>query len=580
MLTGYQDEESPGRRLQEVAERGSGSIRLGQDKIDVQCRLGAYAISAHADEGQIISLVETLGPEHVALVHGDEAAQASLEKALVERGRIVHRPHAGQSLQFGFADRKVLGMQAAERDLRTRQAEVNRQRRERMQSFSAVAGKWLLIKGDPPTPARCLALESDRLWVEVAPGLEQGVYPEEVLVLLGEAHPRAEDLAVYMAAQPARAEMEPNQALAYANQHFPPEARLRKTGYRLDQNLLVLTFDFPDAARERFADQLASLEATTGWKVEVISETNQAALNALVRELLPEGWQIVKGPSIFRDQKRLSVTLQAPSPVKEPGIEAEMHSRFHEISGYTLDLIWAAVPAPGTSAPTLAMPGERMEINAAYRYIKDVLQGSTIYRTSQKGDEIVLSFISPQVGERYQEQIDDLEKQVGWRLSINPQPNQGAILEAARALVSRAGWTVVKGPGIYPDKAEVFICLSSPPEPAVLSELAESFESQTGFRLAIQTPASSAPSTAAGARAAQAASVEIPVKRIRLRPYHENLSLDPEKLNKDIERARRLGVTPPVAVRRLPDGYLLMDGLYRLRAAEALGLERIPALVE
>jgi len=33
-------------------------------------------------------------------------------------------------------------------------------------------------------------------------------------------------------------------------------------------------------------------------------------------------------------------------------------------------------------------------------------------------------------------------------------------------------------------------------------------------------------------------------------------------------------------VRRVKDGYILTDGLYRLRAAEALGFERIPALVE
>ena len=83
LLTGYQDEESPGRRLQEVAEHGRGTHAPGQRrKVDVQCHLGTYSLSAHADEGQLISLVETLDPEHVVLVHGDENARASLEKAL------------------------------------------------------------------------------------------------------------------------------------------------------------------------------------------------------------------------------------------------------------------------------------------------------------------------------------------------------------------------------------------------------------------------------------------------------------------------------------------------------------------
>ncbi len=41
-----------------------------------------------------------------------------------------------------------------------------------------------------------------------------------------------------------------------------------------------------------------------------------------------------------------------------------------------------------------------------------------------------------------------------------------------------------------------------------------------------------------------------------------------------------MGITPPIQVRRVRDGYLLTDGLYRLRAAEALGLERVPAVAE
>ncbi|MGC1379044.1 MAG: MBL fold metallo-hydrolase, partial [Anaerolineales bacterium] len=108
LLTGYQDEESPGRRLQELAEgRGgsetrpnNGTIRLGADKIDVQCRIASYSLSAHADESQIINLVETLNPETVFLVHGDESARASLEKALTARQRSARLPKAGQSFEI------------------------------------------------------------------------------------------------------------------------------------------------------------------------------------------------------------------------------------------------------------------------------------------------------------------------------------------------------------------------------------------------------------------------------------------------------------------------------------------------
>ncbi len=53
-----------------------------------------------------------------------------------------------------------------------------------------------------------------------------------------------------------------------------------------------------------------------------------------------------------------------------------------------------------------------------------------------------------------------------------------------------------------------------------------------------------------------------------------------DKLEKAIQRARHMGITPPIQVRRQGDGYLLVDGLYRLRAAQALGLATIPAEIE
>jgi Cft2 family RNA processing exonuclease len=575
LLTGYQDEESPGRRLQELAKKGRGTLRLGNEKVDVQCHLQTYSLSAHADEGQLISLIETLNPEHIILVHGDGEARASLYKALGERKRLVHLPRSGQALDFQFDKRKTMRMDALSDDLRTRQINLGHERRARMQGFVDVTGKWLLLKGNAPTPVRCLALESDHLWVEVSPGLEQAAYPEEILAILGDNPPTEADLLPYQPRSAVQAGMEPNQALALANQHFPPEARLRKVGYRLAEHILVLTFDFPVAARQRYAESINALQSATGWQVELSMEANQNALNALVREVLPEGWQIVKGPAIHREQKRVAVTVAGPRLSEEEG--GRVCQQFMAESGYELNLNFTAQSAAPIPLPA-AMRGERLEINAAYSLIKTALEGSTLYRTSLKGDEIVLSFISPQVGERYQAQIAALAQQVGWRLSINPQPNQGAILETARALFSASRWSITKGPSIYPEKAEVAVSLGHLPGERELSDLVAAFENQTGFRLVINAPLS--PPPIPQAKAQNLDIVEIPLERIRLRPSQQALALDPMKLNKAIERASRMGITPPIQVRRAREGYVLVDGLYRFRAAEALQLERIPAIVE
>ncbi|MBN2149031.1 MAG: ParB N-terminal domain-containing protein, partial [Anaerolineales bacterium] len=540
-----------------------------------QCHLGTYSLSAHADEGQLISLAETLDPEHIVLVHGDGEARASLEKALSERRRIVHLPHSGQVLAFQFDQRKIMRTDALAGDLRAHQMELVSERRSRLLDFANSAGKWLLLKGEAPTPVRCLALEDDHLWVEVAPGLEQAAYPEDILAVLGDTTPTEADLAPYRPRSAAPTVMEPNQALALANQHFPPEARLRKAGYRLAEHILVLTFDFPTAALQNFAEAIAALQSATSWEVEVTPEANQSALNALVREVLPGGWQIIKGPAIHREQKRVAVTVAASQVPEEQ--EEQVCQRFLTETGYDLSITFAS-PASAAIVFPVDWRGERLEINAAYNLIKSALEGSTLYRTSLKGDEIVLSFISSQVGERYREQINELEEQAGWRLSINPQPNQGAILEVARTLLNKAGWTIVKGPSIYLEKTEVAVSLSNFPEEQEISKLATAFDHQTGFRLVVNAPLSPTSKTQASPQNLNV--VEIPLARIRLHPSHQALALDPVKLNKAIERARRMGIAPPIQVRRAREDYVLVDGLYRLRAAEALKLERIPAIVE
>ncbi|MDX9993362.1 MAG: ParB/RepB/Spo0J family partition protein, partial [Anaerolineales bacterium] len=480
-------------------------------------------------------------------------------------------PRAGQSFELTFGKSKFI--QPLADDLRTQQDERNRQRRAKMAEFAEAAGKWIVYQGDDVAPARCLSLESDHLLVEIAPGLSQTVYPEAVLAVLGTVPPAESDLAAFKPEIALPAIMEPNQALAAANSHFPSEARLRKSGYRLADHILTLTFDFPDSAYARHADLIASLEKATGWTVEVTPETNQAALNALVREALPDDWQVLKGPAIHREQKKVAVTVSGK--IYEL---ASVVKTFAEISGWELSVTITSQPA---GAPVVASTGgQRLEINAAYAFIKSALEGSTLYRTSLKGEQIVLSFISRQVAERYAEKIGELAEQTGWPLTVNPQPNQGAILEVARVMLANVGLTAKKGPGIYPEKAEVTATLAGDVSETQLAEITEAFISATGFELKLSAPPMPVASPQSKVENQNSSIVEIPLKLIRLNNYQQSLALDPAKLKKATERARHMGITPPIQVRRLRDGYLLTDGLYRLRAAETLGLEKIPALVE
>jgi ParB family chromosome partitioning protein len=75
------------------------------------------------------------------------------------------------------------------------------------------------------------------------------------------------------------------------------------------------------------------------------------------------------------------------------------------------------------------------------------------------------------------------------------------------------------------------------------------------------------------------AAIEIPIDRIRRNPYQPRKRIDEEQLTQLTESIRQHGVIQPVLVTEQLDGYQLVAGERRLRAAQAAGLERIPAVV-
>lgn len=72
---------------------------------------------------------------------------------------------------------------------------------------------------------------------------------------------------------------------------------------------------------------------------------------------------------------------------------------------------------------------------------------------------------------------------------------------------------------------------------------------------------------------------EIPVAAIRPNPYQPREHFDEEELAALAESVREVGILQPVLVRSVGDGYELIAGERRWRAARRVGLQQIPALV-
>lgn len=83
-LSGYQDAESPGRRLQAL-ESGDTLNFADGSCVGVNCGVERFHLSAHSDQTQLVSFIKTLNPKALALVHGDRSALQSLREKLYKQ---------------------------------------------------------------------------------------------------------------------------------------------------------------------------------------------------------------------------------------------------------------------------------------------------------------------------------------------------------------------------------------------------------------------------------------------------------------------------------------------------------------
>jgi ParB family chromosome partitioning protein len=72
---------------------------------------------------------------------------------------------------------------------------------------------------------------------------------------------------------------------------------------------------------------------------------------------------------------------------------------------------------------------------------------------------------------------------------------------------------------------------------------------------------------------------ELPITQIRPNPYQPRTSWNEEQLQDLCESIKSNGIIQPIIVRKNADGYEIIAGERRLRAAEMAGLETVPVLV-
>ena len=85
VITGYQDEESPGRKILDLLDADEESERylsINGLNIPVKCKVKKVGLSAHSDKNEIKGVLERISARNIILVHGNEEVIRSLGKEI------------------------------------------------------------------------------------------------------------------------------------------------------------------------------------------------------------------------------------------------------------------------------------------------------------------------------------------------------------------------------------------------------------------------------------------------------------------------------------------------------------------
>lgn len=520
-ITGYQDEESPGRRLLNLLDREKGTkmLAFGDKSFEVKCGIGKYNLSAHADKYEIISLVNHIAPKRVFFVHGDEKVIQAL--SLETQSGIkepVFAPSNGESFEIGGKS-KLRKHSTNMPDSINEIFELSEDLLKKLSVHLAVSG---FESRDFTIEDLLFAAFGRREFTEDETALFLNAVNASVYFKRNKVKQflyNISELAAWLALSakangtlPQGPEIPPeklqgempakvhrvNQAeiLQAVEESFPLDSGLYRKGLREDTRTILLYFNFPAVASERYKDTLIRLAERTGWEVKVNSEVNLEAVKSTAASLIPEFTKL----SYMKDLGEIRLKTEGVIEDKR-----EIISRFKELTGLELNIMDTSRPAVPVFNPEAdntpsplpegdsRMPnGEKMEQNTALWLIDEAFKETEdrIYRKSIKtegtGKFIELFFISPVIGNKYKSVISGLERATAWQIRCSSAINQFEVINAGRRIFEETGIKLTKNMSLHTSELRAEIFINPGYDPQWLEEASSKFTKATGLEVTIR----------------------------------------------------------------------------------------------
>lgn len=493
IITGYQDEESPGRELLNLLENPEeAELTVNGRTVPVRCQIEQVGLSAHGDKSEIISLVNQLSCRRVFLVHGSWEAMEELGSELAgeDYRRQIYLPECGQEYDVQLHRKRKQILHQLPHALAMERP------------FTEEDGKRLWEYWQEHYSGKIFSVSQiAQIWYG-RPGTEEGILQNMQEILLHSPYfsPDARRMFLFGANTPEEAA----QALAPKEltiQELEPLIQdtfslygYKKISYYPERKGVLLQFDYPDSLPlEEFQKAAASFSSSNGWTVERSPSMNHNAASLLLSLLFQD--QVLK-MSYYQDKKYYSVTVAEDI---EPAFSREAAEKFASATGWALvvngtfpieEQVGRRISREDTEDADFFLPEDTSvpmaEQNAAFLSIDRAFAAlphrpdKKSLRQDSQGKYLETAFISPMVGERYRDILQALANETGWRLHISEKINQNELFKKAQILCMEHGVTLIKNPSYLPEKKQILLKTDQGEDKEKLCQVEESFLEQTG----------------------------------------------------------------------------------------------------
>ncbi len=257
-----------------------------------------------------------------------------------------------------------------------------------------------------------------------------------------------------------------------------------KTGLDFATSTLLLRFHFPKVAQVRYAEELAQIQARTGWSVRLHPTAHQQALVDMAQRLLPTGLTCNGTPSLLLAQETVRVNCLGSA---SPEAIQDAERRFLEETGWRLNLVLAGqkatagepggIPAPASAR--LSQSQAMILANAIFRPLPDFYR---VGADPTRGTLWIHFYFPDAATQRYGEQLASLAAQTGWRAYIYPHVSEKLLIDAAKRLLSE-DVSITGTPSVYPHMRTISLTCTGHMSAEAKELLQKQFAEQTGWQV-------------------------------------------------------------------------------------------------